>query len=45
MLLGMAFPNIIAGVILAPMAKRKLNDYWQRYKANELRPGGKDFEI
>ncbi len=35
-LLSMAFPNIIGGIILAPMVKRKVEDYWARFKAGEL---------
>ncbi|MFI4862111.1 MAG: alanine/glycine:cation symporter family protein [Phycisphaerales bacterium JB063] len=36
MLLSMAFPNIIGGIILAPMVKRKVADYWSRYKAGSF---------
>ncbi len=36
MLLGMAFPNIIGGIILAPKVKEKLHDYWSRYKSGEM---------
>ena len=35
-LLSMAFPNIIGGIILAPMVKRKVQDYWTRFRAGEL---------
>lgn len=35
-LLSMAFPNIIGGIILAPMVKRKVQDYWVRFRAGEL---------
>jgi AGCS family alanine or glycine:cation symporter len=34
MILSMAFPNIIGGVILAPRVKTMLGDYWTRYKKN-----------
>ncbi len=37
MLLSMAFPNIIGGLILAPKVKRILNDYWGRYKSGEMK--------
>ena len=37
MILGMAFPNIIGGVILSPQIKAKLNDYWARLKAGEMK--------
>ena len=36
MILSMAFPNIIGGVILAPRVKAMLGDYWTRYKNNEF---------
>ena len=36
MILAMAFPNIIGGVILAPRVKAMLNDYWARYQNNEF---------
>jgi AGCS family alanine or glycine:cation symporter len=37
MILGMAFPNIIGGVILSPQIKEVLNEYWARYKAGEMK--------
>ena len=36
MILSMAFPNIIGGVILAPKVKRALAKYWKSYKNNEF---------
>ncbi|MCR4316392.1 MAG: alanine:cation symporter family protein [Planctomycetes bacterium] len=36
MILGMAFPNIIAMVILAPVVKRKLDEYWNRYTSGKM---------
>ena len=36
MLLSMAFPNIIGGVILAPMVKRKVQEYWRMHRSGEL---------
>lgn len=36
MLLTMALPNIIGGVILAKLVKRELKAYWARYKAGEI---------
>ena len=36
MILGMAFPNIIGGIILSPQIKAVLKEYWGRYKAGEL---------
>lgn len=35
-LLSMAFPNIIGGIILAPMVHRKVKDYWARFRSGEL---------
>ena len=37
MILGMAFPNIIGGVILSPQIKATLNEYWQRYQSGEMK--------
>lgn len=31
MILSMAFPNIVGSIILAPMVRRKVNVYWQKY--------------
>lgn len=36
MLLSCALPNILGGVLLAPLVKRRLKDYWTRHKAGEL---------
>ena len=36
MILGMAFPNIIGGIILSPQIKAALNDYWNRLKSGEM---------
>jgi Na+/alanine symporter len=36
MILSMAFPNIIGGVILAPRVKAMLKDYWTRYQNKEF---------
>jgi len=35
-ILGMAFPNIIGGIILSPQIKATLNEYWQRYQSGEM---------
>lgn len=40
MILGMAFPNIIGGVILSPRIKECLNEYWGRYKRGEMERTG-----
>jgi AGCS family alanine or glycine:cation symporter len=37
MILSMAFPNVIGGIILAPRVKALLQDYWARYKNNEFK--------
>ena len=36
MILSMAFPNVIGGIILAPRVKTMLKDYWARYQNNEF---------
>jgi AGCS family alanine or glycine:cation symporter len=36
MILSMAFPNVIGGIILAPRVKTMLKDYWARYQSNEF---------
>ena len=36
-ILSMAFPNIIGGVILAGMVKKRLDAYWKSYKNNEFK--------
>lgn len=41
MLLSMAFPNIIGGVILAGLVRRKLKDYWSRYKQGDFKTAEK----
>ena len=37
MILSCAFPNIIGCMFLLPTLKSKLNDYWNRYEANEFK--------
>ena len=37
MILGMAFPNILGGVILSPQIKAALNDYWDRVKSGRIK--------
>ena len=36
MILGMAFPNILCGIILSPQIKATLYNYWQRVKSGEI---------
>ena len=38
MVLGMAFPNIIGSIILAPRVLEKVKDYWNRYQSGEMEP-------
>ena len=38
LLLSMAFPNIFGGILLSGKVKRRLDDYWRRYKSGELDP-------
>ena len=37
MILGMAFPNIIGGIILSPHIKAMLNEYWDRLKSGQMK--------
>ena len=37
MILGMAFPNIIGGIILSPQIKACLQDYWGRLQRGEFK--------
>ena len=37
MILGMAFPNIVAGVILSPQIKATLLDYWERLQSGQMK--------
>ncbi len=36
MLMSMAFPNILGAVLLSGKIRKRLDDYWKRYKAGEL---------
>jgi len=36
MILGMSFPNLLGVFLLSGIVKRRLNVYWQKYKAGEL---------
>jgi len=38
MILCMAFPNIVGGLILAPMVRSRVVDYWTRYKTGQMQP-------
>ena len=38
MVLGMAFPNIVGSIILAPRVLGKVRDYWNRYQSGEMTP-------
>ncbi len=37
MILGMAFPNILGGVLLSPQIKATLDEYWQRYQSGQMK--------
>jgi AGCS family alanine or glycine:cation symporter len=37
MILGMAFPNILGGILLSPKIKACLNDYWDKLQRGEFR--------
>ena len=37
MILGMAFPNIVGGIILSPQIKACLQEYWGRLQRGEMR--------
>jgi alanine or glycine:cation symporter, AGCS family len=37
MILSMAVPNIIGGIILAPQIKERLNEYWGRLQRGEMK--------
>ena len=37
MILGMAFPNIVGGIILSPQIKATLKDYWARLQSGEMK--------
>jgi AGCS family alanine or glycine:cation symporter len=37
MILSMAFPNIVAMIILAPVVWKKAEDYWDRYTSGEMK--------
>ncbi len=39
MLLSCALPNILGGIILAPLVKKRLSNYWGKYRRGELKPG------
>ncbi|MEM8496069.1 MAG: alanine/glycine:cation symporter family protein, partial [Planctomycetota bacterium] len=39
MLLSCALPNILGGILLAPLVKKRLTHYWSKYRSGELKPG------
>ena len=39
MMFSMAIPNIFGAVLLSGIVRRKLDNYWSRYKSGELEPG------
>ena len=38
MILAMAFPNILGVALLSGKIRKRLDDYWTRYKAGEMKP-------
>lgn len=36
MILGMSFPNLLGVFLLSGIVKRRLDEYWQKYKSGEL---------
>ena len=36
MILSMAFPNIVGGIILSPLIKARLQEYWERLQRGEM---------
>jgi AGCS family alanine or glycine:cation symporter len=38
MILSMAFPNILGVALMSGKIRRRLDDYWRRYKTGELEP-------
>jgi len=45
MLLSMALPNILGGILLAGKVKNAAKDYWRRYRAGEFDKAPSEFEI
>ena len=37
MILSMAFPNIVGGIVLSPQIKKCLDAYWQSYKSGQMK--------
>ncbi len=37
MILSMAFPNIIGGILLSPQIKERLNEYWSRLQSGQMK--------
>ena len=40
LILGMAVPNILGVLLLSGVARRKLDEYWAKYRSGELKPKG-----
>ena len=38
LILGMAVPNILGVLLLSGVARRKLDEYWAKYRSGELKP-------
>ena len=42
MILGMSFPNLLGVFLLSGLVKRKLDEYWGKYKSGQLVPADRD---
>jgi AGCS family alanine or glycine:cation symporter len=38
MILGMSFPNLLGVFLLSGLVKRRLDEYWGKYKSGEMKP-------
>jgi len=45
MLLSMALPNILGGIMLAPLVRKRVKTYWAKYRAGEAGASPGSFEI
>ena len=38
MILGMSFPNLVGVFLMSGMVKRRLDEYWCKYRSGEMKP-------
>lgn len=38
MILGMSFPNLVGVFLMSGMVKRRLDEYWGKYRSGEMKP-------